>query len=256
MIIDTVKTTARKGALAYVGAWALASDYALETVESLAQRGEKAEQAARQQLRESLRAVRGEARAGIAEGEQQLDAARDEAQRVTNRISDRVVDALNIPRQDDIKELDSQVARLTVQIDQLRANLRRNEATLAEPMLGYEKLTADEVIARLPDLDITQLLALRAHEQQHANRVTVLRATEHTLIERHAAAGTLDATNALTTVEPLPGYAKLTAEEAIERLQSLNETELLHVKTYEQEYLARVTIVRAADERLAEKQTA
>lgn len=262
MLIDTVKTNARKSALAYVGAWAMASDYAVEKFDEFAKRGEKVEREARKQFRKANRMFNRE----VAQGEEQAEELRDEivdtassfsdrAADLTNRISTQVFNTLNIPTHTDIEELDSQVARLTVQIDELRSSLRRRQTAVpTEPLPGYEKMNADEVIARLPELNEPMLLALRAHEQQHANRVTVLRAIERTLVERYDAAGELAKANNLTTVEPIPGYSKLTAEEAIERMHNLSEAEVLHVKVYEQEHLARVTVLRAADERLVKQE--
>ncbi len=247
MILDPAMNIARKGVLAYIGAIALTGDQVAQTLDRLAKRGEQASKGVRSQLRGTLRTVREE----LVEGQEQVtDAQLD----LTSR-RDQLLETLNIPSQTAVLELNAQVARLAAQIDELRGTLRRREAP-AEPLPGYDKLTADAIVDRLPKLEEPALLALRAYEQQHANRVTVLRAVERALVERQAARGALGEPAARTTVEPLPRYDELRAEEIIERLGDLGAAELLHVRTYEQEHQARVTVLRAVEERLTAKTTA
>jgi polyhydroxyalkanoate synthesis regulator phasin len=244
MILDPALNIARKGVLAYVGAVALTGDQVMETLNRLARRGEQATHGVRSQVRQTLRTVREE----VVEGQEQLADVRLD---ITSR-RDQLLETLNIPTQTSVLELNAQIARLAAQLDELRATLRRREAQVpAEPLPGYDKLNADAIIDRLPKLEEPALLALRAYEQQHANRVTVLRAVERALVERQAARGALEEPAAHTTVEPLPRYDELRAEEIIERLGNLSPAELLHVRTYEQEHQARVTVLRAVEERLA-----
>ena len=243
MILDSALNIARKGALAYIGAVALTGDEVARMVNRLAARGESVEATARARLRRTIRS----AREGVAEGREQIDEAR---MSVMNG-RDRLLDALNIPTQMSIEELNAQVARLAAEVDELRGALHRRQAeATAGPLPGYDKLNAEAVIERLAALNEPTLLALRAYEQEHANRVTVLRAIERTLIGLQAARGALAEPAGRTTVAPLPRYDELRAEEVIERLAELNEAELLHVRTYEQEHQARVTVLRAVEERL------
>lgn len=246
MILDPAMNIARKGVLAYIGAVAMTGDQAMQTLDRLAKRGEQASEGVRAQVRRTLRTVREELEE---EQEQFVDARLD----IMNR-RDQLLETLNIPTQTLVQELNAQVARLAAQIDELRGTLRRREVQLpVEPLPGYEKLNADAIIDRLPKLEEPALLAVRAYEQQHANRVTVLRAVERALVERQAARGALDEPAAHTTIEPLPRYDELRAEEVVERLGDLGAAELLHVRAYEQERQARVTVLRAVEERLAAK---
>lgn len=247
-ILDTASTVARKGALAYVGALALSGDVARDTFAQLAERGASAEQTARAELRRLTRMVRRDTSEAVAEGEEQLSEARS----FVAEGRDRVLDMLLLPTQRSLHELNAQVERLSVAIDDLRAKTRRQKAAIpAEPIPGYEKMNVDTVLSRLPKLEEAHLLAVQSYEQAHQNRVTVLRAVERAIIELQAARGALAEPATRTSVEPLPGYEGLRAEEAIEKLAGLNAAELQHVQIYEQEHQNRVTVLRAVEERLA-----
>jgi poly(hydroxyalkanoate) granule-associated protein len=248
MTTNPITTIARKSVLAYVGALALASEQVANSVDSMARRGAEVEQGARKRLQRTLRWARNE----VEEGQEDVQEQLAETSGNLARSRDRLLDTLNIPTQTSIAELNSQVARLNVQIDELRGTLRRRATQIpSEPFPGYDKLNAEAVVERLAKLDEPTLLAVRAHEQQRANRVTVLRALERTLVERLAARDALAEPAAHTTVEPFPRYDELRAEEVIERIADLNAADLLHVRVYEQERLARVTVLRAIDERMA-----
>lgn len=245
MILDPALNIARKSALAYIGAVALTGDELTQMFERLARRGTSVERAARTQIRRRIRFLRTE----VAESQEQLKETREDLV----RGRDQLLDALNIPTQASVRDLNDRVAQLLIQVEELRGTIRRQPQAPNEPLPGYDKLNAEAVIERLPALIEPTLLALRAYEQEHANRVTVLRAVERALIVRQAARGALEEPAARTTVEPLPRYDELRADEVIERLAGLSEAELLHVRTYEQERQARVTVLRAVEERIRTK---
>ncbi|HEX5690858.1 MAG TPA: phasin family protein [Roseiflexaceae bacterium] len=248
MATSPVMNIARKGVLAYVGALALASDQVMNTVDSMTRRGAEVEHLARKRLQRTLRWARSEAQDSQEQTQEQFVETRLDLA----RSRDRLLDTLNIPTQTSIAELNSQVARLNEQIDELRGTLRRRAAQIpSEPIPGYDKLNAEAVVERLAKLDEATLLAVRAHEQQRANRITVLRPLERTLVERLASRDALAEPAAHTTVEPFPRYSELRAEEIAERVADLNAAELLHVRVYEQEREARVTVLRAIDARMA-----
>jgi poly(hydroxyalkanoate) granule-associated protein len=246
MTTNSILDVARKGLLASVGALAYTREGLAAALDRFATRGSLVEQTARLRIERSLR----QTRSGLAQGQERAAEARTDLQ----RRRDRLYDALNIPTQTSIAELDAQVDQLTTQIDELRAALRRQAHQVPiQPLPDYDKLTVEEVLERMSKLEEPALLALRAYEQQHANRVTVLRAAERALVEQQAARGALGEPAGRTSVEPLPQYAELRAEEIVERVAGLSQTELLHVRTYEQEHQARVTVLRAIEERLAAK---
>jgi len=243
---------ARKGALAYIGAIALTGDQVARTFDRLARRGEKAEQTARQRLTKVERTTREQ----LAKARESLDERQERVGGALEKGRDRLLEALSLPTQGDVVRLKLEIDRLTGVVEDLRKQARRPKvevvvASNGEPPLpGYEKLNVESVLDRLPALDGSKLLAVRAYEQEHGKRVMVLRAVERQLVERRSG-GAPDAPPFHTTVEPLPRYDELRAEEVVERLGDLGAAELLHGQTYEQQHQARVTVLRALDERLA-----
>jgi hypothetical protein len=51
---------------------------------------------------------------------------------------------------------------------------RRLPARSAEPFPGYDRLTASEIVSRLPALSPSKRAAVEAYERAHAGRKTVL----------------------------------------------------------------------------------
>jgi len=184
MILDPALNLARKSALASVGAVALTGDTLAGTFERLAARGARVERAAR----EKLRTTAADARADVAERKEQIVAENKdriaEARGVFEQMRDRLIDILHLPTQTAVEQLNGEVARLSAQIDKLRAAARRQPRAAAqapavsEPTPGYEKLNAERVNEMLPTLSEPTLLAVRDYEQTHSNRVTVLRAID------------------------------------------------------------------------------
>jgi len=193
MILDPALNLARKSALASIGAVALTSDMLTDTIDRLAARGAKVERAARARLRTASADVH----ADIAENQEQLVVESKERIAGVRSIFDQGLDQLatllNLPTQSTVEQLNGEVARLSAQIDQIRAQARRQARVVEvaqgaiEPLPGYDKLKAEHVIDLLPTLSEPKLLAVRNYEQTHGNRVTVLRAIDK-LIEAKAEA--------------------------------------------------------------------
>jgi poly(hydroxyalkanoate) granule-associated protein len=187
MILDPALSLARKSALASVGAVALTGDTVAETFERLAARGEKAERA----VRVRLRLATADVRADIAENQEQVVAESKERLAGLRGVVEgglgRLADMLNLPTQRSVLQLNDEVARLSVQIDQIRAQARRQARAVevaqgaVEPLPGYDKLNAEHVVDQLQTLPEPKLLAVRNYEQTHGNRVTVLRAVDKLL---------------------------------------------------------------------------
>jgi hypothetical protein len=181
MILDPALTLARKSALAYIGAVALTGDTLMGTVNRLAARGA--------QVRKS--ATNGHVDAAALQkqivpgSEEQLARLRE----LFEQSRDGLIGALNMPTQSSVEELKTEVARLSAQIDQLRAAARRQakatnapsipqDSAQAEPVPGYNELNVERVVDLLPMLEEPQLLAVQTYEQAHSKRVTVLRAID------------------------------------------------------------------------------
>ncbi len=54
-------------------------------------------------------------------------------------------------------------------------------------MPGYDKMNVDTVVSQLPKFDEAGLRTVRAYEQVHGKRITVLRAIEERLVLKHEA---------------------------------------------------------------------
>jgi hypothetical protein len=100
---------------------------------------------------------------------------------------------------------------------------------LEPPVTGYDDLTADELVAKLPEFSQAQLVQVAAYERAHDKRATVL-----------------DRVTALTGPEPAPGYDELTADEA-QKLVTGGDAELAAtVRDYERRHKDRASVVEAA----------
>jgi hypothetical protein len=102
-------------------------------------------------------------------------------------------------------------------------------AAVEAPIAGYDDLTADELVAKLPEQSQVTLAAVAAYEQAHDKRTTVL--------ERVAA---------LTGPEPAPGYDELNADEAQKLLASGDAELATAVRDYERRHKSRASVLDAA----------
>jgi hypothetical protein len=103
------------------------------------------------------------------------------------------------------------------------------KAAVEAPITGYDDLTAEEIVAKLPEQPQTTLAQVAAYEQANAKRATVL--------ERVAA---------LTGPEPAPGYDGLTADEAQKLVTGGDAALAAAVRDYERRHKARTSVLEAA----------
>jgi hypothetical protein len=187
---DPAINVVRKGTLAYVGAIALTSDLVGAAFQRFAERGAAFERAARERLDQATNGARKqfeqttrdlwkELRIPVANGHEQAPVAGN----LLVQGRERVLNVLNIPTQNKLHELNTQVDHLSIAIDDLRAQMRRVKAgAQAEPLPGYDKMNVETVVSQLAKFDAAGLRAVRAYEQEHGKRVTVLRAIEERLV--------------------------------------------------------------------------
>src|SRR4051794_14711917 len=97
------------------------------------------------------------------------------------------------------------------------------------PIPGYDDLTAEELVSKLPEQSQATLVQVAAYEQAHDKRSTVL--------ERVAA---------LTGPEPAPGYDELTVEEVQKLLTGGDAALASAVRDYERRHKARASVLEAA----------
>jgi len=111
-----------------------------------------------------------------------------------------------------------------------RTATRAAAATAATaPITGYEKLTAEDVLAKLPELSQAELAQVAAYERANDARTTVL-----------------DRVEALTGPEPAPGYDELTADDAQKLVTGGNAELAAAVRDYERRHKNRSSVVDAA----------
>jgi hypothetical protein len=105
--------------------------------------------------------------------------------------------------------------------------------TREQPIAGYDDLTAEQLIAKLPELSQSDLVAVQRYERAQATRATVLERVE-----------------ALQGAEPAPGYDELTVDD-VQKLVAGGPPELAtRVRDYERRHKSRAGVLEAADRRI------
>ena len=102
------------------------------------------------------------------------------------------------------------------------------------PIANYDDLNAGQIVSRLSDLSQLELRTVAAYERRHRNRRTILSRLEN-----------------LQADEPWAGYDELTAEQVTQRLGDADEATAGRVREYEGRHQRRVSILEAAQRRLA-----
>ena len=98
----------------------------------------------------------------------------------------------------------------------------------------YDKLTADEVVARLAELSQVDLAKVDSYERKTQNRSTVLSRVE-----------------SLRGDEPWPGYDELTASEVQAVLSEGDDERVRSVRSYERSHKNRAGVLKTAERELA-----
>jgi len=98
----------------------------------------------------------------------------------------------------------------------------------------YDKLTADEITAKLTELSQIDLAKVDAYERKHDNRTTIL--------------GRI---SSLRGDEPWAGYDELTADEVQAALSAGDDDRATQVRSYERSHKNRAGVLKAAERELA-----
>lgn len=167
----TARTVARKSLLVSLGAAGMAKDTASKNFATFIRRGEKVEQLGRKQIQQVEERV---SRERI-----ELNADIREARVTVTKSLDKVLGRLNLPTSSDMAALDYRIGQLSTELHQLLVT--EEQPIVTEPIEGYSKLKADDVISLLPQLTLEQVQHIRTYEATHANRVTVLREADRLL---------------------------------------------------------------------------
>jgi ferritin-like metal-binding protein YciE len=102
------------------------------------------------------------------------------------------------------------------------------------PIRNYDKLNADEVVAKLSDLSQIDLAKVDAYERKNENRQTVLTRV-----------------TSLRGDEPWPGYDELTASEVRSALSDADEDRVKKAREYERSHKNRAGVLSTLDRELA-----
>jgi ferritin-like metal-binding protein YciE len=97
----------------------------------------------------------------------------------------------------------------------------------------YDSLTADEIVARLPDLSQVDLAKIDSYERKNENRTTVL-----------------SRITSLRGSEPWPGYDELTAAEVQSALSEAGDDRVKKVRDYERSHKNRAGVLKATEREL------
>jgi ferritin-like metal-binding protein YciE len=101
------------------------------------------------------------------------------------------------------------------------------------PIARYDKLTAEEIVAKLSELSQVDLAKLDSYERRHARRATVL-----------------GRVSSLRGDEPWPGYDELTAAEVQTALGEADDDRTKAVRAYERAHKNRAGVLKAAEREL------
>jgi ferritin-like metal-binding protein YciE len=102
------------------------------------------------------------------------------------------------------------------------------------PLADYDSLTAEDIVARLPELSQVDLAKVEVYERKNDGRTTVL-----------------DRIEALRGNEPWSGYDDMNAQEVVDRLRDADDELVTRVRDYERAHKGRATVQRAAERELA-----
>lgn len=101
------------------------------------------------------------------------------------------------------------------------------------PIDGYDGLTAEQIIRRLPELGQVDLVKVAVYERRAQGRSTVL-----------------DRAASLRGDEPWSGYDDMTADDVVERLRDGDGDAAAQVRDYERAHRDRATVMRAVEREL------
>jgi SpoVK/Ycf46/Vps4 family AAA+-type ATPase len=102
------------------------------------------------------------------------------------------------------------------------------------PIKDYDKQTAEAVVSQLTGLSQRELRTIEAYERKNQNRTTIL-----------------DKIDKLTGDEPWSGYDEQGVDAITTALSEADVETAKKVKSYEAAHKGRVTVIEAADKRIA-----
>jgi hypothetical protein len=107
---------------------------------------------------------------------------------------------------------------------------KMSDATVKEPVSGYDSLKTKQVIASLSSRSQVELAKIESYEHTHQNRLSVF-----------------DKLRWLRQDEPLPGYDALSSGDVITALEDCDLAALKRVRGYERKFRARREILEEVE---------
>jgi len=208
-----------------------------ETTAELAVSIRADEERALAELREAIPALVGDVVRSEVEGEDTYDPSRTAAARDLKRTGRNVAKNGRRFARDAASEVrgTTRQARKIPGVAHVEGEIRGAVASEGDLAISnYDKLTAEEIIDRLPELSQIELSKIDAYERRHANRKTVL-----------------DRIDRMRADEPWPGYDELTVEEIRQVLSSADDSTAAKVAEYERRHKHRQGVLDAVERELA-----
>ena len=126
-------------------------------------------------------------------------------------------------------------ARKVPGVTQLEGQIKGAVASAADlAIAGYDSLTAEEILAKLPEVSQIDLAKVDTYERKHENRTTIL-----------------SRITALRRAEPWPGYDELTVAEIEAVLRESDEQRTKDVAAYERAHKNRAGVLRSTQRETA-----
>ncbi len=242
--INQVQDVTRKSYYAYLGMWRMIYDGAIETVtysrrmvDKAIERGEGVERMAIEEVQDTVTEMKTEVEARANKIQKRLKKGLRRSERGLEDQIETVLERLEVPTQNTLVELNERIEMLNKKIDNMI--LAQNQVVIEQPMPRYDTLTAKDIVKRLDELTLEELVNVKQYEMAHENRVTVLREVDRRL-----------------DAMPIARYDALTVDEIEPMLSTLDTAELKAVAKYEAAHENRVTLLRAIDSELAARETA
>nr|MDQ3569273.1 hypothetical protein [Actinomycetota bacterium] len=116
------------------------------------------------------------------------------------------------------------------------------------PIEDYDRLTAEQIVAVLDDLEDDELDLVADYEEQHRNRAQVLNAIDDLFEDEPAPPGQAATARAADDDLPIEDYDRLTAEQIVAVLDDLEDDALDLVAEYEEQHRNRAQILDAIDD--------
>jgi hypothetical protein len=221
----------------YLNGLERAFDFQLKLAESYASAGEQYMNAAAS-LADRVEETGRETSKAVARTSEAVTRGSEAVARTSERAVARTSDAVARTSERAVARTSDAAAKTSKAVAKTVEQTAKNQADRVAgpteaPIPGYDDLTAEEVVTKLPSLSQRTLAQVGAYERAHAARTTVLTRVE-----------------SLTGKEPAPGYDELTVADIQKLLNNGDEDLAKRVRDYERAHGARNGVLQTAERQL------